>query len=239
MKKIETASTVEPHHNVKGIKLPEEFAEIASVLQLDAQLLGDYSVKAINGRNLQRVLNSTKDHTTWAKTQIQRLSLEHGIDYEILSNLRSPSEGSTNSRHQVETTYCFPLEVGKTIAMISNAEKGNLVRKYFLHMELVAQEAYRGELPVIQLPIHSNEEMRALEEFDYYAKVLTSALSGAWSQGYVQKSISMAAVDVDHRHGTHITRLIPAPVALPGQKEEIDITKGEHMLRQTIGSKEM
>jgi phage anti-repressor protein len=82
--------------------IPEEFREIASVLQLDAQLLGDYSVKAVNGRQLQEALGSTKAHTNWAKYQITRLKLEQGIDYGILSNLSTPSLASTNSRQQLK-----------------------------------------------------------------------------------------------------------------------------------------
>lgn len=74
-------------------ELPEEFATIASVLQLDAQLLGDYSIKAVNGRQLQEALGSTKDHTNWAKYQITRLKLEQGVDYEILSTLSTPTDG--------------------------------------------------------------------------------------------------------------------------------------------------
>lgn len=81
-------------------ELPEEFATIASVLQLDAQLLGDYSIKAVNGRQLQEALGNVKKHTVWASQQVSHLSLVQGVDYEILSSLSVPSGELAKSRTQ-------------------------------------------------------------------------------------------------------------------------------------------
>jgi hypothetical protein len=67
---------------------------------------------------------------------------------------------------------------------------------------------------------------------------MTRAIETGWGKGYVQKMIAQVAMDTDQRHGTDLSRLIPAVTALPGQKEEIDLAKGEHLLRQVIGSKE-
>lgn len=221
-----------------SMTIPQEFAEIASVLQLDAQLLGDYSVEAVNGRHLQSVLGSTKDHTNWAKKQIERLRLRQGVDYEILSNLSSPSGASSKSRSQVVQTYCFPIGVAKDIALVAHTPEGDMVRAYFLHMEKVAQGAYRGSLPAT-LPEGASSTEKALREYDFTVACMSRSIETLWGKGYAQKMAATVALDVDARHGTQISRLIPAPTAMPGQKEEVDISRGEHLLRQTVGSKEI
>ena len=216
--------------------LPEEFREIATILQLDAQLLGDYSVKAVNGRNLQSALGNVKNHTAWASQQVSSLALEQGKDYEILSNLSFPSGESANSRTQTVLTYCFTVDTAKTVAMVSKSPNGQTVRKYFLHMEKVAQSAYRGELPR-QISVDAGTEERAAYQMDYLARALQSAMAaGGWSEGYRQKQVFQIAEEVDRRHGTSIKSMLPPPsVALPGSIEEIDPTKGFHAMYKQIG----
>ena len=133
-------------------------------------------------------------------------------------------------------TYCFTVDAAKTIAMVSRSSNGATVRNYFLHMERIAQEAYRGSLPA--LPDGSTPVQAAANEFDFIVSRMTRAIETGWGKGYVQKMIAQVALDTDARHGTDLSRLIPAVTALPGQKEEIDLAKGEHLLRQVIGSKE-
>jgi len=221
--------------------LPDEFHAVASVLQLDAQLLGDYSVKAVNGRQLQESLGNVKKHTSWATQQISTLSLVQGKDYEILSDLPVPSgELGENSKNSPPPrpllTYCFTIDAAKAIAMVSRSANGGQVRRYFLHMEKTAQEAYRGNLPALSSA--PSVDQVAMQEFDFTVAYMSRALEIGWGKGYVQKLIGQVALDVDARHKTQVSRLIPAPTALPGQKEEVDLGKGEHMLRQVIGSKE-
>ena len=78
--------------------MPEEFREIAAILQLDAQLLGDYSVKAVGGRRLQEGLGgSSRRHTTWAMEQIEKCGLVEGQDFEIITvRISVPSKSSSN-----------------------------------------------------------------------------------------------------------------------------------------------
>lgn len=216
-------------------ELPEEFATIATVLRLDAQLLGDYSIKAVNGRQLQEALGSTKAHTNWAKYQITRLKLEQGIDYEILSNLSTPSLACTNSRQQVIQTYCFPLEVAKNIALISQSESGQVVRKYFLHMEKVAQQAYRGELPtqIISQPL--SLEARAIQETSQMASSMYSLVEKLWSRGYAQKMTHDISIDVDKRYGTDTTKFLPLPDS-EGEFETHDRSEGAWYKRDIFGT---
>jgi phage anti-repressor protein len=218
------------------LSIPEEFAAIASILQLDAQLLGDHSIRAVNGRQLQEALGNVKNHTAWAQQQVSSLSLEHGKDYEILSNLSFPSEASAKSRAQSVLTYCFTVDTGKTIAMVSKSQNGARVRRYFLHMENIAQKAYQGELPR-QLSDKAGAEESASYQMDYLSRGLSSAMmAGGWSEGYRQKQVYLIAEEVDRRHGTSIKSMLPPiSVALPGANEEVDHSKGFHAMHKQIG----
>lgn len=236
MNKITTNGNSKMSQEIAVNTMPEEFREIATILQLDAQLLGDYSVKAVNGRQLQEGLGNVKKHTDWAQQQVSALSLVQGKDYEILSDLSFPSEGSSKSRVQTVITYCFTVDAAKTIAMISKSSNGATVRNYFLHMEKVAQSAYRGELPR-QISVDAGTEERAAYQMDYLSRAMQSAMAaGGWSEGYRQKQVFQIAEEVDRRHGTTLKGMLPPPsVALPGAEEEIDPTKGFHAMYKQIG----
>ena len=86
--------------------IPEEFREIATILQLDAQLLGDYSVKAVNGRQLQESLGcSSRKHTTWAMEQVEKCGLKEGVDFELITvRISVPSKNSSNQGDEDENT---------------------------------------------------------------------------------------------------------------------------------------
>lgn len=212
--------------------LPEEFREIAGILQLDAQLLGDYSVKAVNGRQLQEGLGSTSNHTKWGGDQIRRCNLRQGKDFEVISQLgKNPDLGG-----RPELTYIFTVDAAKKVAGKSNSVKSDMVWEYLLHMEKVAQEAYRGELPR-QIPMYAGSEERAAYQMDYLSRAMQSAMAaGGWSEGYRQKQVFQIAEEVDRRHGTALKSMLPQPsVALPGSIEEIDPTKGFHAMYKQIG----
>ena len=221
--------------------LPEEFLEIAKVLQLDAQLLGDYSVKAVNGRHLQAALGNIKKHTDWAPQQISSLSLVQGKDFEILSDLSFPSEGSSKSRQQTTLTYCFPIEVAKTIAMVSKSANGSKVRAYFLHMEKVAQEAYRGNLPMLPTAHEGSSSYEiALEKATRATMLLKAAMGASWGEGYHQLVTHQQFEKVGKVYGVDLVSDLPKPtVMLPGQKQEIDPTQGAHFMTKAVGSIEM
>lgn len=216
-------------------ELPEEFANIASVLQLDAQLLGDYSIKAVNGRQLQEALGSTKDHTSWAKYQITKLKFEQGVDYEIMSDLRSPNLGSSKSRQMLETTYCFSMEAAKNIALISQSDNGQKVRKYFLHMEKVAQQAYRGELPAQIISQPQSLEARAMQETAQMSSAMFELVEKLWSRGYAQKMTHEISIDVDKRYGTDTTKFLPLPDS-EGEYETTDRSEGAWYKRDIFGT---
>lgn len=222
-------------------ELPEEFASIANVLQLDAQLLGDYSIKAVNGRQLQEALSSTKDHTTWAKKQIIRLGLVQGEDYEILSILGSPYGGSREISlkkaipQNLMQTYCFTIEAAKTISMVSEASNGVVVRKYFLHMEKVAQQAYRGELPAQIISQPQSLEAKAMQETAQMSSAMFELVEKLWSRGYAQKMTHEISIDVDKRYGTDTTKFLPLPDS-EGEYETTDRSEGAWYKRDIFGT---
>ena len=223
--------------------MPEEFREIAMILQLDAQLLGDYSVKAVNGRNLQSGLGNVRKHTTWAQQQIAALSLVQGKDYEILSDLSFPPKGSCEIGSktppaQTILTYCFTVDAAKTIAMISKSSNGATVRNYFLHMEKVAQSAYRGQLPALSAAPGAVEA--ALEQATRFSQYLKAAMGDAWGQGYHQKVTHEQFQAAERHFGVSISHMLPAPtVMLPGQAEAVSLTEGVHFQEKAVGSKEL
>lgn len=228
-------------NEIAKIDMPAEFYEIASILQIDAQLMGDYSVKAVNGRQLQEALGNTKKHTAWAAQQVASLQLVHKIDFEILSDLRVPHgelSNSSKARTQEMLTYCFPVEVAKTIAMASRSPNGQLVRRYFIHMEKVAQEAYRGNLPA--LPQNPNAVDLALDQATRRANYLKSAMGDDWGQGYKQKVTHEQYAAAGAHFGVDIVSMLPKPtVMLPGQATTVKLDEGVHFQNKAVGSKEL
>lgn len=226
--------------------IPQEFAEIAQVLQLDAQLLGDYSVKAVNGRELHQALGVGRKFSTWIQYQCERCILIEDEDFERAV----PTIGNQEIRGKMAVTrwlearvgkdvpieYYLTMESAKKIAVLSQTAGGNLVWKYFLHMEKVAQEAFRGNLPA-KLPEGASTEECAAHQMGYLSRAVQAAMvAGGWSEGYRQKQVYQIAEEVDRRHGTELKSLLPPPsVALPGSEEEIDPTKGFHAMYKQVG----
>jgi len=213
--------------------LPSEFAAVARVLQLGAQLLGDYSTKAVNGRQLQEALESTKDHTNWARYQIKRLNLKEGRDFEILCNLSSPNLASSKARPQMVSTFVFTVDAAKHVAM-SAGTAGESVRGYFLHMEKTAQAAYQGRLPA-QL---TGEPVKdAIAAASWESEQIRRAMGDAWGQPYHQKVTHDTFKRYGDAYGVDIESRLPAlTMSLPTQVEEADPTKGEHLLGKAVGS---
>lgn len=144
-----------------ALTLPAEFKGIANILQLDAQLLGDYSVKAVNGRQLQEGLEIVKKHTDWAKAQVDRLGLIEGQDYEIILLPLEGKQKDARGGHNAET-YIFTIDAAKIIAGQSRGKNGLMVMKYFLHMEKIAQQAFRNELSAISPSVKDDLEILAI-----------------------------------------------------------------------------
>ena len=230
--------------------LPEEFREIATILQLDAQLSGDYSTKAVDARSLHKALSVGKDFSNWIKYQIERCMLAEDEDYCVVLAIFGDQEirGKTKISEFLGKVimknpaieYHLTIESAKKIAVLSQTATANAVWKYFLFMERTAQAAIRGDSVAMlarPLPENSGTEERAAYQMDYLARALQSAMAaGGWSEGYRQKQVFQIAEEVDRRHGTSLKGMLPPPsVALPGTTEEIDPTKGFHAMYKQIG----
>ena len=219
-----------------SVDLPTEFSTIASILQLDAQLLGDYSVRAVNGRQLQEALGNSQKHTDWAKYQISKLHLKQGVDYEILSNLSFTNTGSTKSRQQLVQTFCFPIEVAKSIAMVSQSPNGGKVRSYFLHMEKVAQEAYRGDkLGYVQATLTAKQ--KAYRDWQDETTIINDVLSKlGYSQGYLRKEALEIGFRIEGETGEHFlpNALVNDPQAVDPQ--QLSEHTGTHAALVGIGT---
>jgi len=221
--------------------LPEEFAEIADILQLKEQMIGDYSVKAVDGRSLQSVLDSTKDHTTWAKVQVKRLGLVEKVDFEIVTTEGEPVKNPKNgnfSHYAPVKSYLFSIDAAKFVAVSSQAANGHLVRKYFLYMEKTAQKAVRGELPARSVPQLETPTVIAAREASEAALALSSAVSQIWGAGYVQKMTHEIFQATDVKYSTDIAKFLPLPEANAEQLSTLNPNEGQHLLRSSMGSKE-
>jgi phage anti-repressor protein len=217
---------------IVSANLPEEFQEIATILQLDAQLLGDYSVKAVNGRQLQQALGSTKDHTTWAKFHIGNEEFKQGVDYEWVS----PTSGGNSGRP--EKTCIFTMDAAKQVTISAKSSKKKLVVKYFLHMEKVAQGAYRGQVPALSSTPSAVDA--ALDQATRRAQYLKAAMGDAWGIGYHQKVTHEQFQAAGQHFGVNIENLLPRPtVMLPGQETTVDLSEGVHFQNKAVGSIEL
>lgn len=79
-----------------------------------------------NGRELQELLGSTKDHTSWSKVQISYLTLLGEIDYQVVT------EQGLNP-HAPKNTYWFTeaaaYRIAATIGKTSQPEKAQMVKE--------------------------------------------------------------------------------------------------------------
>jgi phage anti-repressor protein len=215
--------------------LPVEFTGIANVLQLDAQLLGDYSVKAVNGRHLQEVLETTKDHTDWAKYQIERLNLVEGIDFE---KLNLPNEGVVKTG-PIPITYCFTILVAQDIALMSQAKNGQLVRDYFKWMKTQAEKAMRGEpIPLLnKAPLTKSEE--AVREWQSISNMTLHVMRDllGYSQGALRRTAIEIGVDIEIKT---LEKVLPNELKYDpeaGIPVSMDNHLGSHAALKKLGNK--
>lgn len=207
-----------------------ELNDIGSILQIKEQMMGDYSVQAVDARSLHKALGVGKFFANWIKDVIKHLNLVENTNYEVFAkNGKNPNQGGRPTKE-----YNIALQVAKSIAMVSNTEAGERVREYFLTCERATQQVTQG----VATNLITNED-KAYGEFNNIINNISPVIEKFWGKGYAQKQIVNAATTVDGKYNTNISKEFPLPIALPGQKEEIDPTKGEHLLRQAVGSKEL
>lgn len=169
-------------------KMPEEFESLHSVLQIDSQILGDYSVKAINARDLYGALGINQDYSNWVKYQVKRNKLQENVDFDRISPSGTFGEWGTPDR-RIE--YALTVATAKRIAVTTQNGAGDLVWRYFLFMERKAQEAIREELKAKnsrpQLPFGNSPKAKARKRLiEDWGETGDLLLAAGWSDGAVQ-----------------------------------------------------
>ncbi|RUR68657.1 hypothetical protein EJP67_16465 [Variovorax guangxiensis] len=113
-------------------------------IAINSRQLGNELKPTVNGRDLHRELGIGKDYTNWAKAQIKRGGFVENSDYVVLAQ-----KGGNLAGGRPSTEYCFTVEAGKHIGMLSGTAKGREVREYFLECERRAKGA---TLPAVRDP---------------------------------------------------------------------------------------
>lgn len=116
-----------------------------------------------NGRELQDLIGSTKDHTSWAKDQVDALTLKGELDYQVVTY-------SDTSNPNPKKTYWFTEEAAYKIAAraghnLKNPEKAEMVKDNFalkaMTLEKVFADPDAGILFLTQLKEEKNKRLEA------------------------------------------------------------------------------
>jgi len=110
------------------------FQEMAAILPYQMHPMGGSTVYTVEVRHIQRFLNSRANPTTYAKEQNERGAFIENKDFIVFSfQGKNPGGG----RPRIEYHYTF--DAAKKICMMSETDKGDDVREYFLECERRAQ----------------------------------------------------------------------------------------------------
>lgn len=116
---------------------------IEEVLQIKEQMLGDYSVQAVDGRALHEALGVKREFNKWIKERLLDAGAALGTDYTFAKN----GEAQT-----ARIDYTLTLSTAKDIAMLTRGDCAKSVRDYFKACEKTVQTQ-------VQQLIASNEEL--------------------------------------------------------------------------------
>jgi len=105
------------------------FQEMAAILPIRFQQIGEQNVFTVEVRHIQHSLGSKVETTTFAKRQNERAGLIEDRDFIFFDIYVKKSRG----RPHIE--YHYTLDAAKKICMMSETKMGNEVREYFLECE--------------------------------------------------------------------------------------------------------
>lgn len=105
---------------------------IAEVLQIKEQMLGDYSVQAVDGEALHEALGIKGRFRDWMPSKLVEAGAILGTDYtkEVRENNRGPAS----------LVYTLTLSLAKDVAMLSRGRAAQSVRDYFKSCEKAVHE---------------------------------------------------------------------------------------------------
>ncbi|PWE57163.1 hypothetical protein DEM27_05845 [Metarhizobium album] len=92
--------------------------------------IGGHLVKAVDGREVHRFLQSKKDYSSWMKDRIKKYGFVANIDYVVFTQI-----GENPSGGRPATEYLLSIGMGKELGMIDRSARGREIRKYFIAIE--------------------------------------------------------------------------------------------------------
>ena len=135
---------------------------IEELIKVEKTIIGGEEVNSVDMRDVYNYLEVKKDYTDWCKAQIKRAMLDENSDYILF-----PQKGEKGNKPI--SVYICTLDSAKSIAMLSQTEKGKEVRKYFIQVEKVAknvlgEKRLELEIKAMEEDINHKVEMNRQEE---------------------------------------------------------------------------
>jgi anti-repressor protein len=91
--------------------------------------------RAVNARELHKVLCVGKDFSSWIKERISKYGFIENQDFEVFTEFGENPLGGRPSKE-----YALSIDMAKELAMIENNDKGREVRRYFIECEKMLKE---------------------------------------------------------------------------------------------------
>jgi phage anti-repressor protein len=88
-------------------------------------------VNSVDAKELNKVLESRQDFSTWLKTRLDDTMAEENVDFSPPQNNGGANKGKLSNKIVVKLS----LNLAKEIAMLERNEVGKKVRKYFIQCE--------------------------------------------------------------------------------------------------------
>lgn len=150
-------------------------SDLKIALPILSQSIGSEPVNAVNARDLHRELEIGQMFAHWIKAQIERAQLVEGVDYMLAENSKLDNQQLAQGQQKID--YIITIDAAKSVAMMSQTEKGAQVRRYFIE----AEKALRNPVAALTLTdlakmvIESEAKRIAAEEQASTAKILLEA----------------------------------------------------------------
>jgi phage anti-repressor protein len=165
---------------------------IEEVLQIKEQMLGDYSVQAVDGRSLYDALEIKARFRDWMPTKLIEAGAILDKDYTTYEREKIRSGGSDYR----EYTICISL--AKDIAMLSRGNAAQKVRDYFKQCEKSVQSN-------AQQLIASTNQQSAIEDFTIINNLFTQQLiNNGYSQGEIRKNTLLTGIEYEKKTGVKV-----------------------------------
>jgi phage anti-repressor protein/phage antirepressor YoqD-like protein len=150
-------------------------SDLKIALPILSQSIGSEPVNAVNARDLHRELEIGQMFAHWIKAQIERAQLVDGVDYMLAENSKLDNQQLAQGQQKID--YIITIDAAKSVAMMSQTEKGAQVRRYFIEAEKALRNpvAALTKIDLARMLIDSEEQRIAAEERAATAQTLLEA----------------------------------------------------------------